>query len=186
MDKADRIADQVKRLATSSIIGRKEIRELPGILWDDEDVLDITQGTYNNGTGILVATQRRLVFVDKGLLYGLKVEDFPLDKISSIQYQTGLLLATVTIFTSGNKAEIKNVDKTKARSFAEGVRVRIAKAQQPAPEPKVYYPPAPAPVPAKSEISQLIEELEKLGALKDRGILTEEEFQAKKKQILGL
>lgn len=29
-------------------------------------------------------------------------------------------------------------------------------------------------------------ELEKLGQLKEQGILTEEEFQAKKKQILGL
>ena len=31
-----------------------------------------------------------------------------------------------------------------------------------------------------------IGELEKLAQLKDRGVITEEEFQAKKKQILGL
>lgn len=178
MDKAGRIDEQVKKIANATILGRKEIRELPSILWDDEEILDIAIGFYNNGTGILVATQRRLLFVDKGLLYGLKVEDFPLDKISSIQYQTGLMLATITIFTSGNKAEIKNVDKGKARTFSEGVRARIARANE-----------TPTQVPgtaSSSSTTQLIADLERLAALKERAILTEEEFQAKKKQILGL
>jgi predicted Zn-dependent peptidase len=31
-----------------------------------------------------------------------------------------------------------------------------------------------------------MDELEKLAELKDKGIITEEEFEAKKKQILGL
>jgi hypothetical protein len=37
-----------------------------------------------------------------------------------------------------------------------------------------------------SDTSQQIAELEKLGQLKDQGILTQEEFDAKKQQILGL
>jgi hypothetical protein len=56
-------------------------------------------------------------------------------------------------------------------------------------------PPAPAPAdePAAPEAaapeaaeSAQIEELKQLAALKDQGILTEEEFSAKKAQILGL
>jgi Short C-terminal domain len=35
-------------------------------------------------------------------------------------------------------------------------------------------------------MSQTIADLERLAELKQRGILTEEEFQAKKKQLLGL
>ncbi len=34
--------------------------------------------------------------------------------------------------------------------------------------------------------SDMFEQLEKLAALKDKGILTQDEFDAKKKQILGL
>lgn len=37
-----------------------------------------------------------------------------------------------------------------------------------------------------SDVADVGEELEKLAGLRDKGILTEEEFQAKKKQILGL
>ena len=51
-------------------------------------------------------------------------------------------------------------------------------------------PPAPAPAdePAAPEAAESaqIEELKQLAALKDQGILTEEEFSAKKAQILGL
>lgn len=39
---------------------------------------------------------------------------------------------------------------------------------------------------AVSDTSQQMDELAKLGQLKDQGILTQEEFDAKKKQILGL
>lgn len=51
-------------------------------------------------------------------------------------------------------------------------------------------PPAPAPAdeptaPETAESTQ-IEQLKQFAALKDQGILTEEEFSAKKAQILGL
>ncbi len=38
----------------------------------------------------------------------------------------------------------------------------------------------------ESELDHQITQLEKLARLKEQGILTEEEFEAKKKQILGL
>jgi hypothetical protein len=165
-------------------VGRREVKELPNILWDDEQVLDLVQGSYNNSTGILVATQKRLLFVDKGLLGGLKVEDFPLDKISSLQYSTGMLLGEITVFTSGNKAIIKNVDKGQTRTFAEGVRARIesrsAAAKVPGP------PPVSTQAAASSNVSALTDELAKLGALKTQGLLSEEEFAAAKKKLLGL
>jgi len=164
-------------------VGRREVKELPNILWDDEQVLDLVQGFYNNSPGILVATQKRLLFVDKGMLGGLKVEDFPLDKISSLQYSTGMLLGEITAFTSGNKAIIKNVDKSQTRTFAEGVRARIESrsvaAKAPGPQP------APQETPS-SGAGALTDELAKLGALKTQGLLSEDEFAAAKRKILGL
>lgn len=48
------------------------------------------------------------------------------------------------------------------------------------------YQQAPEPVAATPSQDDVIEQLEKLGQLKDQGILTQEEFDAKKKQLLGL
>jgi len=54
--------------------------------------------------------------------------------------------------------------------------------EQYAPPPEQYAPQAPAPAPEEDMITQL----ERLGALKDQGILTEEEFAAQKAKLLGM
>ena len=101
----------------------------PNILWDSEQIHDMVQGFYDSGQGLLVSTDRRLLFVNRGLLYGLKGEDFPNEKVTSIQYETKLLFGSITIFASGNKAVVSQIQpKARAKAFAEGVRARLAAA----------------------------------------------------------
>lgn len=157
------------------ILVRKEIKELPHILWEDEKVEKIVQGYYNKGTGVLVATNKRLIFVDKGLIYGCRVEDFPYDKITSIQYKTGLVLGEITIFASGNNALIQNIQKAYVKNFAEFVRARITGIKDHASFQSVN----------KNEEEDAFVKLEKLAQLKDKGIITEDEFNEQKKRLLN-
>jgi Short C-terminal domain len=55
----------------------------------------------------------------------------------------------------------------------------------PEPEPQQYAAPPPQ-APAAPATPPYMAELEQLGQLKAQGIISEEEFEAKKKQILGL
>ncbi|WP_157811527.1 PH domain-containing protein [Lacinutrix sp. Bg11-31] len=172
-EKLYEIKAEIKSLNLSNVstfFGRKEINELPQILAENEKIDHIIQGTYNNGNGILVSTNRRLVFIDKGMIYGLKVEDFPLEKISSIQYETGLILGKVKIHTSGNIASIDNVEKASSRIFAEFVRNKLSKPKE--------------PIAQNSQEPNVLEQIEKLGKLKDSGILTEAEFSEQKAKLL--
>jgi hypothetical protein len=50
--------------------------------------------------------------------------------------------------------------------------------QAPPPAAQPYAPPEPEP--------SYLDELERLAELRDRGVITEEEFESKKKQLLGL
>lgn len=170
----EEIKEQIKAINlsnSSAYLGRREINELPNILAPTEKVNNIAQGTFNNGQGILVCTNRRLIFVDKGMIYGLKVEDFPLDKISSIQYETGLLLGSIKIHTSNNVTKIDNVEKTSARNFAEFVRDKLSQSKDDTTETIISKP-------------DILDQLEKLGKLKENGILTEDEFTEQKKKLL--
>lgn len=170
----DEIKNQIQELKLSGVsnfLGRREIKELPNILAPTEIIDNVAQGTYNNGQGILVSTNRRLLFVDKGMLYGLKVEDFPLDKISSIQYETGLLLGEIKIHTSGNIAKIENVEKASARSFAEFVRDKLSQPKEQINTTIVSEP-------------NVLDQIEKLAKLKESGILSDEEFSEQKKKLL--
>lgn len=171
------IDDAFRRMSgTEKFLGRREIKELPQILWEDELPEIAIQGLYNNKNGLLVATNKRLVFVDKGM-FSLTVEDFPYDKVTSLQYNTGLMFGGLEIYASGNKAEIKQVNKDQVKPFAEYVRARITKAA-----PHASYTP---PSISNSGNDDMISQLERLAKLKEQGILTDDEFLAQKKIILG-
>ena len=177
MPTLEEVKEQIKSIdGLSKFLGRREIKELPDILWENENVENMVQGFYKNGNGILVATNTRLIFVDKGLLYGLDVEDFQYNKISSIQYSTGLLLGKLTIFSSGNKAVIDNVDKKRVRVFGDFVRNKISSKEK---EVKIEK------VGCQDNMKvDIVSQLEKLAKLKKDGILTEDEFLQQKKNIL--
>ncbi len=74
---------------------------------------------------------------------------------------------------------------------ATAVSGRVARRQQSkyaaqGEQQAVEAAPAPAPAPAEAEQPAYMAELGQLAELRDQGILSPEEFDAKKKQILGL
>jgi hypothetical protein len=72
-----------------------------------------------------------------------------------------------------------------ARSAQNSAAAAQAQAAPPDPAP-VYEPAAPEAAAPEAAESSDIEQLKQFAALRDQGILTEEEFAAKKAQILGL
>lgn len=172
MPSRDDIQKQLEGMdGVSLFLSKREINELPNILQEGEGVKRLVSGVYKKGNGILVATDRRVLFVDKGMMSGLKVEDFPLSKISSVQFETGLLMGEITIFASGNKATITQIDKALARAFAEHIQATIADEAKTAPQ--------------SSGAIGIVEQLERLAALRDKGVLTDEEFQQQKVKLLN-
>ena len=138
--------------------GGREIKKLLEHLWEGETVERMTTGTYGKGTGLVVLTDRRLLFFQEGLMSKTS-EDFPLEKVSSVQWSSGMVLGAIVIFASGN-SEIKNVGKDDGKEIVDLIRHRLLPA--PAPTPAAPTPAAPDPY----------EQLKKLGDLLDAGILT--------------
>ena len=133
------------------------------------------QGTYGAGTGLLVLTDRRLLFLKDGIM-SKTTEDFPMEKISSVQWSSGIGLGTLTVFASGNKAEIKNMHKDNGKQIADTIRERLTSTTAHSPMREVT---GATPQP------DTYEQLAKLGQLRDAGVLTTEEFDTKKAELLS-
>jgi Short C-terminal domain len=76
-----------------------------------------------------------------------------------------------------------------ARRVARRTSRRTSRRMSAAQSPPQEAPPqaaAPAPAPAAPAQQDDMAEIQQLATMKDQGILTEEEFEAKKKQILGI
>ena len=100
---------------------KREFKNLESHLWEGETVELTAAGTYGKGNGLLVLTNTRVLFFFHGMMSAV-TEDFPFDKISSIQWSAGMLMGTITIFASGNKSEIKSVDKNDGKALVDRVR----------------------------------------------------------------
>lgn len=171
----DEIREQLKHLdGVSKWLGKREIRALPSVLWPGERIENGVQGVYNARQGMLVATTSRLIFIEKSMLGRLTVEDFPYDKLTSIQYEVGWVFGKIRIFASGNRADIDQIVKDAVQPFAEMVRAKIS---APAASSKLEV--------ATARGTDLVAEIERLVALRSAGHLTEDEFQAAKARLLA-
>ena len=121
-DMAERIEElAAKKLDMRIGVGR-ELKKLPGLLLDAEDVLNLARGAYDGKQGLVVVTDRRVMFVEEGVVRS-RLEDFPYNRVSSIQSEKSIMSGKLIVFASGNKAEIKNV-MPKARATEIGDYVR--------------------------------------------------------------
>jgi hypothetical protein len=92
--------------------------------------------------------------------------------------RTAVIAGTATAVSGGVRS------RQQAKAQAQEQDYQEAQAATPLPPPP---PPAGgASAPAAGMTDESIEQLKKLAELKDQGILSEEEFTAKKEQILGI
>ena len=102
----------------------------------------------------------------------------------------GLLrAAAATAVVAGTAQATRNaVNRRQADKNAVAYQNAMNTAQaQAAPPPQQYAPPPPQPQPVAAPSNEdVVSQLERLGALKAQGLLTEEEFAAQKAKLLGM
>ena len=195
-----KITEKQKRISTmfreagvtDTFLTWKEIKELHNILDDNEIIKYATSGILDNnaakelygassstlGTLLLVLTDVRILFIDKGLIYGVKVAEIPLDVINSVTYTKGLLFGGITISHSSKAFNVTHVEKETAKMFSDKAREQV----------KIFKD-APKNVAFSNRdivVKSVVEQMKEMKELLDLDIITQEEFDLKKKQLLGL
>ncbi|KUN36677.1 hypothetical protein AQJ30_20835 [Streptomyces longwoodensis] len=171
--------DAAAEKLSSAFGAKREIQRLPEVLWEGETVDMLATGVYGKGNGLLAMTNQRLVFYFHGVM-SQKIEDFPYNRISSIQWAGGMLMGTLTVFASGNKAEIKQVPKDQGKALADALRQRIAGGGAPA----AVTAPTAAPAPAVTPVQDVASRLQTLDQLRAVGAITDEEYRDRRAKIL--
>lgn len=150
---------------------KKTLKDLSGNLDDSEELLGVIQvfdDEERNGGFYL--TDKRILCICKGFGLGTQTTDFPYSKISSIDFKSTLLKSKITIHVSGNSSEYKVYDQELAEQIVKFVREKLVESDQKPDKPV--------------ESEDIFAQIEKLSQLKERGILSEEEFNSKKAELL--
>jgi hypothetical protein len=146
---------------------RREIKKLPDHLHDTETVREMACGQYSGGTGLLVLTNERIIFLREGWI-GAAHEDFMLHRVTSVGFKSMLGTGKVTIHASGNTVDIESVVSKDGKRFAAAAREVLSQ-----------------PTASSSTQHDPLEQLKKLGELRDADVISSEEFEKKKAELLG-
>ena len=99
----------------------------------------------------------------------------PYASIETVAYSTGLFMAGIKITGRGTaNYQIENVPKNEVQAFVDVVRTHLMAKN------------IPAQMTNNTSAHLVADEIEKLASLMERGFLTSQEFDAKKKQLLEI
>lgn len=168
------------KMADFSRKQQKQIDRAAEVLQPGEVVLDVTtgmievarMGSKTSRKGAILVTDRRVILYAKKM-GGYEMYDHVYGLLTAIDYKKGMMYGRITLAASGAEARVSQIPKDDVERIAKAMRERIAEAHEQG------KPGTGAPVNAADEIR-------KFGELHDAGILTDDEFTAKKKQLLGL
>jgi hypothetical protein len=144
---------------------------------EGEGVLDAILGIYEtekgwSRPGILVATDHRVVLYAKKM-GGYFLEVFPYKNLTSIETSKGMTGHIVKFFASGNEVKLTGIGKNSdAPAFVALVKDRM-KAD--------HVPPSPV----AGDSPDITDQMRKLGQLRDEGLISEEEFETKRAELLA-
>ena len=153
--------------------GKRELKKLSEHVLDSETVRYIAQGTYQDKQGIVVLTDQRLVFIFHGLTQAI-VEDFNLASITNVASKVGMGTGTLIVHVAGAATHIRGIVKADLSYLLDALRKAVTERGQPQP-----FVVQQAPV-------DVADQLMKLAALRDQGILSAEEFDGQKTKLLGM
>lgn len=162
-----------KEIGDDQFFTKKELHYLPEMLREGEQVLAFTSGLMDGNTWLITLTDRRIIFLDKGMIFGLKQTTIPLDKVNAVSGSTGIIFGKIHITHGSDKREIDNVWKKTVRTFTNKVQEAIENLSSNATQHE-----------QSGEPEDKFVRLEKLAGLKERGLLTESEYQAEKRKLL--
>ena len=188
--------------------GNRNLPLLPEILNDNEIIEMASNGhkmqentallggkyaVKDVSAGIILATNIRVIYVNKGMMWGFTLEDYDYSKISSIEQSRGMLTTVLEINASGNSVVLGSIAHDEASRIATAIGNRIGQSnrivevnQQVVQGDNITE--IKDSVLNRSNVgtgSSKAEELREAKSLLDEGLINEDDYEKMKKEILG-
>lgn len=118
---------------------KAEARYLPHVIHLDEKIGGVVGGWYDNGSAMLIATDRRVIFLDKKPIYTTK-DEITYDVVSGVRLDVGGISTNITLHTRIKDYKMKYVNPGCAKKFVryiEKKQLEVVNGQKPAPSIKL-------------------------------------------------
>ena len=107
-----------------------EIKELENILLPDETIYECVNGYYEGGVALLVATDIRVLLIDKKPMGFLNVDDVRFDMISDIDYSHRIVGAQININCGMRNLLFKSYNQARLRKAIGHIQQRMSEMKK--------------------------------------------------------
>jgi len=98
-------------------MGWSAINQLPMILEEDEMIERAISGMYEGGYAVILATNRRILFLDKKP-FSFRAEDIHYEMVSEVEHYMGPIMAKLRIHGLSKSIELSSLHHSSVQSFA--------------------------------------------------------------------
>lgn len=123
-ERSKSIRDELKVVGVGALgLKTAEVSQLAKILHPNEKLGGVIYGRYDDGIAWLVATDLRIIFIDKKPLF-MTTDELTYDVVSGIKSSHGGLATSVTLHTRVNDYTMRYVNAKCARIFVKYIETR--------------------------------------------------------------
>lgn len=100
-----------------------ETRYLPRIIHDDEHIEAAVTGRGRTGRAMLIATDKRAIYLDKKPLF-IKADELTYYVVSGVTFSQSILIAKITLHTRMGDYSLRTTNVAAARQFRDFIESR--------------------------------------------------------------
>lgn len=147
----------------------EDLAPLIAAVKDEEIIQYAAIGINEHSENVMLVCSNRNLIILKKMHSDEQVEVIDLKRVKSVILKNQLMYGELSLIVGNQSLDINSINKVPAEILADNIKKwsKIAQGED-------------------DDFDQQLEQVKKLKELLDQGILTEEEFQAKKKQILKI
>lgn len=147
----------------------EDLAPLIAAVKDEEIIQYAAIGINEHSENVMLVCSNRNLIILKKKHSDEQVEVIDLKQVKSVILKNQLMYGELSLIVGNQSLDINSINKVPAKILADNIKKwsKIAQGED-------------------DDFDQQLEQVKKLKELLDQGILTEEEFQAKKKQILKI
>lgn len=147
----------------------EDLAPLIAAVKDEEIIQYAAIGINEHSENVMLVCSNRNLIILKKKNSNEQVEVIDLKRVKSVILKNQLMYGELSLIVGNQSLDINSINKVPAEILADNIKKwsKIAQGED-------------------DDFDQQLEQVKKLKELLDQGILTEEEFQAKKKQILKI
>lgn len=163
-----------------AFLTRKELKELPRLMFKDEEIENIVYGHYRGCNGIIVMSNARLIFADKGV-HAFTTEVIDLTQVKAMEQSFSGKFGTLSFTLPKKTVLLEYLDQKTFDTLTAWLKSKMSAPGQIA---QLEREVSQEEKPLEGADQEFAAKMERLTRLRDRGLISEDEFQEQRRRLL--